>query len=296
MDRHIKSIKENSGVQSEPYFIHTYQVFLLQWGSIYQKDTYTMLLVISPAKTLDYTNPVRTKLSSQASFLDNAELLIGYLRQFSPEKISALMKVSAKIAELNFDRYQNWDKDFSKAGARQALLAFKGGVYLGLDAASFTPADFDFAQQHLRIISGLYGLLRPLDLMLAYRLEMGTKLNTDRGCNLYEFWGSSITQSLNDQLEEINSQYLINLASNEYFKALKPKELNGQIITPAFKEYKNGEYKMIGVYAKKARGLLSRYIIQQQLNDPEDIKSFNVDGYKFSQKLSQGNTWVFARK
>ncbi len=267
-------------------------------GSHPQKDTYTMLLVISPAKTLDYTSPVRTKLSSQANFLNNAELLIGSLRQFSPEKISELMKVSAKIAGLNFDRYQSWDKDFSKADARQALLAFKGGVYLGLDAASFTPADFDFAQQHLRIISGLYGLLRPLDLMLAYRLEMGTKLNTERGRNLYEFWGSSITQSLNDQLEEINSQYLINLASNEYFKALRPKELNGQrqIITPAFKEYKNGEYKMIGVYAKKARGLLSRYIIQHQLSDPEDIKAFNVDGYEFSQKLTQGNTWVFARK
>ncbi|MCF6262214.1 MAG: peroxide stress protein YaaA [Xanthomonadales bacterium] len=255
-----------------------------------------MLLVISPAKTLDYTSPVQTKLSSQASFLDDSELLIGYMRQFSPEKISELMKVSTKIAELNFDRYQNWDKDFNKADAKQALLAFKGGVYLGLDTDSFSAADFNFAQQHLRIISGLYGLLRPLDLILAYRLEMGTKLSTDRGSNLYEFWGSSITQSLNAQLQEINSQYLINLASNEYFKALKPKELNGEIITPAFKEYKNGEYKMIGVYAKKARGLLSRYIIQHQLNEPEDIKSFDHDGYKFSQKLSQGNTWVFARK
>ncbi len=255
-----------------------------------------MLLVISPAKTLDYTTPVQTKLSSQASFLDNAELLISHMRQFSAPEISRLMKVSTKIAELNFDRYQNWDKDFSKADARQALLAFKGGVYLGLDAGSFTAPDFDFAQQHLRIISGLYGLLRPLDLILAYRLEMGTKLNTDRGRNLYEFWGSSITESLNKQLKKTSSRQLINLASNEYFKAIKPKELKAQIITPAFKEYKNGEYKMIGVYAKKARGLLSRYIIQQQLSKPEDIKAFNVDGYKFNQHLSPDNTWVFTRR
>lgn len=255
-----------------------------------------MLLVISPAKTLDYTSPVNTRLFTQAGFLDSSEELVGHLRQFSSQDISKLMRVSTKIAELNFQRYQDWSKDSGEDNARQALLAFKGGVYLGLDAASFNTEDFRFAQQHLRILTGLYGLLRPLDLIQAYRLEMGTKLDTDRGQNLYQFWGSCITEGLNAQLKQLNSEYLINLASNEYFKAIKPKELNAQIITPAFKEYKNGDYKMIGVFAKKARGMLSRYIIKHQLTKPEDIKAFNIEGYKFSKKLSQGNTWVFARK
>ena len=217
------------------------------------------------------------------------------LRKLTAVEISTLMKVSPKIAELNLQRFQDWDRGLTKANTRQALLAFKGGVYLGLDAGSFQEADFDFAQQHLRILSGLYGLLRPLDLIQAYRLEMGSKLNIGKQQNLYQFWGSSITAGLNRQLEKLNAEYLLNLASNEYFKAVKPAELNAQIITPAFKEYKNGEYKMIGVYAKKARGLLSRYIIKQQLTEAEGIKEFAVEGYKFNKKLSQGNTWVFTR-
>jgi len=206
------------------------------------------------------------------------------------------MKVSKKIADLNFDRYEVWKKKFTEKNAKQAALAFKGDVYTGLDAESFSAADFKFAQKHFRILSGLYGLLRPLDLMQAYRLEMGTRLETDRGKNLYEFWGSTITDGLNKQLKKTKSEYLINLASNEYFKSVKPAELNAQIITPEFKEYKNGEYKMIGIYAKKARGMLSRYIIQNQLDNPEKIKSFAEDGYKFSKQLSNGNKWVFTRK
>jgi hypothetical protein len=255
-----------------------------------------MLIVVSPAKTLDYETPPKTKINTLPDYLDDSQELINRLRCFSSLDIVELMKVSKKIADLNFDRYEAWNKKFTEKNAKQAALAFKGDVYTGLDAESFSAADFKFAQKHFRILSGLYGLLRPLDLMQPYRLEMGTKLETDRGKNLYEFWGSKITEGLNKQLKKTKSNVLINLASNEYFKSVKPKELDAEIITPEFKEYKNGDYKMIGIYAKKARGMLSRYIIQNQLTDPEDIKSFSEDGYKFNKKLSTVNKWVFTRK
>lgn len=255
-----------------------------------------MLIVVSPAKTLDYDTPPKTKTFTMPDYLDDSAELIHRMREFSALDISDLMKVSSKIAELNFDRYEAWNKKFTEKNAKQSVLAFKGDVYTGLDAESFTAKDFKFAQSHLRILSGLYGLLRPLDLMQAYRLEMGTRLSTDRGKNLYEFWGDSVTDGLNAQLKKIKSKHLINLASNEYFKAVKPKSLKGEIITPAFKEFKNGDYKMIGFYAKKARGLLSRYIIQNQLSDIEDIKSFDVEGYAFNKKMSSENNWVFTRK
>ncbi len=255
-----------------------------------------MLIVVSPAKTLDYTTPPKIEKFTLPDYLDDSAELIHRMREFSSLDISELMHVSTKIADLNFDRFEAWNKKFTEKNAKQAVLAFKGDVYTGLDAESFSEKDFNFAQKHFRMLSGLYGLLRPLDLMQAYRLEMGTRLSTERGKNLYEFWGSDITDGINTQLKKIKSQYLINLASNEYFKAVKPKEVQGEIITPAFKELKNGEYKMIGVYAKKARGLLSRYIIQNQLSDIEDIKSFDVDGYKFNPKASKGNNWVFTRK
>ena len=255
-----------------------------------------MLIVISPAKTLDYESAPKTKVFTAPDYLSQSQTLITRLRNFSSLDISELMKVSAKIADLNFNRYESWKKPFTQKNAKQAILAFKGDVYTGLDAESFKSDDFKFAQNHLRVLSGLYGLLRPLDLMQPYRLEMGTKLKTDKGKNLYEFWGSDITDGLNKQLKKIKSDYLINLASNEYFKSVKTKELNAEIITPAFKEFKNGEYKMIGIYAKKARGLLSRYIIQNKLSNPEDIKNFDEDGYKFNKKLSKGNSLVFTRK
>ncbi len=255
-----------------------------------------MLIVVSPAKTLDYTTPPKTKKFTLPDYLDDSAELIHRMREFSSLDISELMKVSTKIAVLNFDRYEVWNKNFTEKNAKQAVLAFKGDVYTGLDAESFTAKDFSFAQSHFRMLSGLYGLLRPLDLMQAYRLEMGTKLSTERGKNLYEFWGNEVTEGLNKQLKKIKSKYLINLASNEYFKVVKPRVLKGEIITPAFKELKNDDYKMIGIYAKKARGLLSRYIIQNQLSDIEDIKSFDMDGYKFNKKVSSGNNWVFTRK
>ena len=255
-----------------------------------------MLIVVSPAKTLDYDTPPKTKKFTLPDYLDESQLLIDRLRQLSALDISELMKVSSKIAELNFDRYESWNKKFTPKNAKQAVLAFKGDVYTGLDVDSMSARDLDFAQSHLRILSGLYGLLRPLDLMQPYRLEMGTRLTNEQGKNLYEFWGTRITEGLNQQLKKIKSQYLINLASNEYFKSVRPGQLNAEIITPAFREYKNGDYKMIGIFAKKARGMLSRYIIQNRLQDVQDIRAFDQEGYKFNSKLSKGNDWVFTRK
>ncbi len=255
-----------------------------------------MLLVISPAKTLDYDTPPKTRTFTVPDYLEHSELLIARARQYSALDIAELMEVSMKIAELNFERFEQWHTPFTPDNAKQAVLAFKGDVYTGLDAESFTAADFKFAQKHLRILSGLYGLLRPLDLMQPYRLEMGRKVDTERGKNLYEFWGSIITEGLNQQLKKLKSPYLINLASNEYFKAVKPKLLDGEIITPEFKDWKNGQYKMMGVYAKKARGQLSRFVIQNQLTDPEQIKAFDVDGYRFNEEMSSANKWVFTRR
>lgn len=255
-----------------------------------------MLIVISPAKTLDYETAPKTKVHTTPDYLPQSKRLINRLRQFSALDISDLMKVSTKIAELNFDRYEKWKTPFSEKNAKQAVLAFKGDVYTGLDAESLSAADLKFAQNHLRILSGLYGMLRPLDLMQPYRLEMGTKLKTDAGNNLYDFWDLDVTRGLNKQLKKIKSHTLINLASNEYFKVVKPRELDAEVITPAFKEYKNGDYKMIGIYAKKARGLLSRYIIENRISDPEGIKNFKEEGYKFNKQLSKGNNWVFTRK
>ncbi len=255
-----------------------------------------MLLVISPAKTLDYETPAKSKTFTIPDYLEDSQQLIDRARQWSALDIAELMQVSMKIAELNFDRFEQWHTPFTPENAKQAVLAFKGDVYTGLDAESFKAADFKFAQQHLRILSGLYGLLRPLDLMQPYRMEMGRKVDTERGKNLYEFWGNTITDGLNRQLKRLKSPYLINLASNEYFKAVKPKLLDGEVITPEFKDWKNGQYKMMGVYAKKARGQLSRFVIQNQLTEPEAMKAFNVDGYRFNEEMSSGNKWVFTRR
>jgi len=255
-----------------------------------------MLIVISPAKTLNYDTAPVTAQYSQPDYLDHSQQLINRARHYSALDIAEVMSVSANIAELNFERFEQWHTPFTPDNAKQAVLAFKGDVYTGLDAETFSEADFKFAQKHLRILSGLYGLLRPLDLMQAYRMEMGRKIDTERGKNLYEFWDEIITDGINAQLKQSGSNYLINLASNEYFKSVKAKLIDGEIITPEFKDWKNGAYKMMGVYAKKARGQLSRYIIQNQLDDVEGIKGFNVDGYTFNEEMSKGNTWVFTRK
>lgn len=255
-----------------------------------------MLLVISPAKTLDYESSVNTTAFSMPDYLDHAQLLVERARHFSELDLMEIMDVSAKIAAVNVERFRDWHTPFTPENARQALLAFKGEVYGGLEAESFSEGDFEFAQDHLRILSGLYGLLRPLDLMQPYRLEMGRRIDTERGRNLYEFWGPIITEGLNAQLQALGSRTLINLASSEYFKAVKPKLLQAEIITPEFKDYKNGQYKMMGVYAKRARGLLSRYIIQNRIAEPEAIKGFAEEGYCFNDELTSGNQWVFTRK
>lgn len=254
-----------------------------------------MLIVVSPAKKLDYETPPKTKKHTLPGYLDQSQLLIDSLRRYSAMDLAELMKLSMNLAELNFDRYEQWRQEVSAETGKQCVLAFKGDVYQGLDAETFNARDLDYAQQHLRILSGLYGLLRPLDLMRPYRLEMGTRLPTERGKNLYEFWGERITQAINAQLKKQGDDVLINLASNEYFKAVKPKQLAGRIITPQFKEKKNGQYRMIGVYAKKARGLLSRYILLNRLADPQDIKAFDVEGYAFNPGLSSEHNWVFTR-
>ena len=254
-----------------------------------------MLIIISPAKTLDFTTPAQTDRSTQPELLDESQVLIERARQLSIFDIADLMKVSIKLAELNFERFEKWQRPFTSANAKQALLAFKGDVYTGLGADDFSKADLDFAQGHLRILSGLYGLLRPLDLMQPYRLEIGRSLSNPRGKNLYEFWGDKITDAINRQLRREKEAVLINLASNEYFKSVKPKKLTGRLITPNFKELKNESYKVIGVHAKKARGMMSRFIIKNHLTDVEDLKSFTNMGYHFNPELSNDTDWIFTR-
>ncbi len=255
-----------------------------------------MLIVVSPAKNLDFNSPLITQEYTQAELLNHSQILADRCKQLSPAYLSSLMKISDKLAGLNAARFGQWSLPLTPENARQAILAFNGDVYTGLDAASFSTQDFDFAQQHFRILSGLYGLLKPLDLILPYRLEMGTKLDNERGSNLYQFWGNIITDKVNAALAAQGDDVLINLASNEYFKSVKTKQVNGTIITPTFKDWKNGQYKMISFFAKKARGLMARYIIKNQLTDVEQLKDFDLAGYQYSAEFSQGNNWVFLRK
>ncbi|MEM7038733.1 MAG: peroxide stress protein YaaA, partial [Bacteroidota bacterium] len=213
----------------------------------------------------------------------------------SRKKLTELMGISKNLAQLNYERYLEWEPEFSPGVAKQAILAFKGDVYLGLDAPSFTEEDFDFAQQHLRILSGLHGLLRPLDLIRPYRLEMGTRLKIRRKKDLYHFWGERLTDKMNETLTEADSNIVINLASKEYFSALQPETLKARIITPSFLDFKNGNYKMISFFAKKARGMMSAYLIKHRITNAEDIKAFDVGGYYFSEERSTEDNWVFLR-
>ncbi len=255
-----------------------------------------MLLVVSPAKKLDFESPVATPKFSQPSLLKHSQLLIDDCIKLSPSDIASLMKLSDKLAGLNAARFGEWSTPFTAENARQAILSFNGDVYAGLDAQSFNDDDFDFAQQHFKILSGLYGLLKPLDLIQAYRLEMGCKLRNSRGDNLYQFWGDIITNELNQSLQENNDDVLINLASTEYFKSVKTTLLNATVVTPIFKDWKNGQYKIISFFAKKARGLMARYIIQNKLTKADDIKQFDLAGYQYEPSMSKGNDWVFTRK
>lgn len=254
-----------------------------------------MLTLISPAKSLDFESPLLTQEHSQADFLEHSQALIDELQHLSPIDLEKLMKISPKLALLNIQRFSDWQLPFTLDNARQALLAFKGDVYQGIAVENFNDIDLAFAQQHLRILSGLYGLLRPLDLIQAYRLEMGTSFANARGKNLYEFWGSLLTNALNQEISQHEQPVIINLASNEYFKSIQQKKLKARLITPVFKDFKNGQYKIISFYAKKARGLMTAFIMQNQIDKAEDIKAFDKEGYYFSPEQSSENSWVFLR-
>ena len=255
-----------------------------------------MLTVISPAKTLDFETRTGTDAFSQPAHLTQSRKLVRRLRQLSASDLSQLMKVSDDIAELNQQRFKKWKTPFKPENARQALFAFRGDVYIGLDAYSMSPDNVQFAQDHLRILSGLYGVLRPLDLIQAYRLEMGTRLDTEQSKNLYQFWDGRITRTLNQALRQSGTKTLINLASNEYFKSIKPKLLKAVVITPVFKDYHKDSYQVIGFFAKKARGMMARYLIDHQIDKPEALKDFNYGGYGFNADLSASHEWVFTRR
>ena len=254
-----------------------------------------MLMVISPAKTLDYETAPATDRHTLPRHLERSQELIGILQDKSPQEIAKLMSISDKLAALNVARFGSWSETFTTDNAKQAVLAFKGDVYTGMQATDFSEEDFDFAQQHLRMLSGLYGVLRPLDLMQPYRLEMGTKLQNPHGKDLYSFWGDDITQCLNQDLADQDDDILLNLASQEYFGAVKPKLLKGRLIEPVFKDQKNGQYKIISFHAKKARGLMARYVIKEQLKDPDGLKDFDLNGYRYDEASSGPDQPVFLR-
>lgn len=254
-----------------------------------------MITLISPAKKLDYESDVCTEEFTIPEGLDRSAQLINKLQKTSKKGISELMSLSDNLTDLNVERYATWTKDFSEGQRRQALLAFKGDVYQGMKNDELTKADLKFAQDHLRILSGLHGLLRPLDLIKPYRLEMGTKLSVQGKKNLYEFWSDEVTERLNQALSASGNDTICNLASNEYFKAVDTKKLNGNIITPVFKDMKNGKLKVIFLYAKQARGMMAGYILRNRINNAEDLKGFDDGGYRFTEDLSDETTWVFTR-
>ena len=255
-----------------------------------------MLAVISPAKTLDFETPSLTNSSSCPEFLDHSQNLINKLRTLSESKLCSLMSISSKLATLNEQRYQDWSLPFTTSNAKQAIMAFKGDVYTGFTFEKYNKKDFSYAQKHLRILSGLYGLLRPLDLIQPYRLEMGTKLATPQGKNLYDFWGSFLTNALNDAIKNSGIQILVNLASNEYYNAVDKSALQGRVITPIFKDHKKGDFKVISFFAKKARGAMSDYLVRHRVGEPEGLKEFTGLGYRFNPNLTSDDNWVFTRK
>ncbi len=254
-----------------------------------------MIITLSPSKGQDFETPVSAGGVTQPQMLDESLLLIEELRKYTAGQIRELMSVSDNIARLNQERYQSFSTPFTEQNARPALFAFKGDVYRGIPVGEYSQDDLDFAQKHLCILSGLYGCLRPLDLIQAYRLEMKTKLENPRGENLYQFWGNRITQCLNAELKSHAEPVLINLASNEYFKAVKPKLLDGRLLDIAFKEEKNGKARVIAIFAKRARGMMADYIIRNRLEESEAIKSFDREGYRYSAQDSDDRQWVFVR-
>jgi len=254
-----------------------------------------MLIVISPAKSLNFDRIGLPIAPTFPAFINESGEVAKVLKKKSPKALGELMGISENLAGLNHQRYQDWHPEYDDKEGKTAIHAFDGDVYDGLGAMSFNKKGLEFAQAHLRILSGLYGVLRPLDLILPYRLEMGTKIAIGKQKDLYGFWGNKITDFLNLELDEMDIPVLINLASNEYFKSVNSKKINGEIITPIFKNLKGGQYKVVSFFAKKARGMMSRYIIQNEIKKAEDIKSFEDSGYIYNPGLSSGNEWVFTR-
>jgi cytoplasmic iron level regulating protein YaaA (DUF328/UPF0246 family) len=253
-----------------------------------------MLTVLSPAKTLDFDTPAATRKQSAPAFAAETEALVQLMQKKSSQELKKLMSISDNLAELNADRYASFNSN--SENLKQAILAFKGDVYIGLDVDSYNERDFTFAQKSLRILSGLYGVLRPLDLIHPYRLEMGTKLRNSKGNNLYDFWDSAIGEALAEELCTHRNKTLINLASNEYFNAVDESRLPGDVITPVFKDYSRGTYRILSFFAKKARGAMATYIVQNRINKPADLKNFDVDGYQYNDGFSSDDRWVFTRK
>ena len=255
-----------------------------------------MLLLLSPAKSLDYDSPAEGVPHTLPQFVSQSAELIAVLKHKTPAQISVLMDLSDNLAALNVARYEAWRPKFTAKNSKQAVLAFNGDVYDGLEAKSLKPKDLEWAQDHVCILSGLYGVLRPLDWMQPYRLEMGTALTNLRGKNLYQFWGASLAQHLNAQLAKEKTPVVVNLASQEYFKAVDQKVLKARVIECVFEEYKGGKYKVISFFAKRARGLLARYAIQKHIQNPEKLKDFNLEGYAYVASESETNRWVFRRR
>jgi hypothetical protein len=252
-----------------------------------------MLILLSPAKTLDFESPAITDMVSEPDFAAESEILIKKLSTFSAGALAELMDISPALAELNFERYQSLDRHRADVLSKQAILTYIGEAFRGLNAASMNDDDFEFAQSHLRILSGMYGMLRPLDLIQPHRLEMATKLRIEKFTNLYQFWGDKITAKLNEDLA--SNDFVVNLASDEYFKSVNLNKLKSKVITPIFKDFNKGSYKVVIMYAKNARGAMTNYIIKNQISNPEDIKSFDLNGYRFRQEISEGGNWVWTR-
>lgn len=254
-----------------------------------------MLTILGPAKTIDMSPHAVTSRHTLPAYLGESRQLVDEIRKYSPGDLKSLMKVSEKLALMNFERFAAWDEKHPPASCNQALLAFSGEVFNGLEARNFREEDLDFAQDHVRILSGLYGVLRPIDLIMPYRLEMQTKLVNSRGRNLYEFWQEIIPQEIRRLTAETEGKNLVNLASNEYFSAIQPKKFTFRIITPVFKEQSGNGFRNVTMYAKKARGMMLRFIIQNRINDPEHLKAFDLDGYWFNTSQSGENEWWFTR-
>jgi cytoplasmic iron level regulating protein YaaA (DUF328/UPF0246 family) len=254
-----------------------------------------MLFILSPAKSLDYESTLPPVAATQPQFVSQSAELIATLKKKTPQQISDLMDLSEALAKLNVQRYKAWSPQFTEVNARPAVLAFNGDVYEGLDAKSLKPKDLQWAQDHVAILSGLYGVLRPLDLMQPYRLEMGTALKHGKANNLYQFWGAQIAEHLNQQLSHSKQPIIVNLASQEYFKAVDRKALQARVIECVFQDHKNGQYKIISFFAKRARGLMARYVIQHQVKTPEALQAFNLEGYAFEASASSVDSLVFRR-